>query len=340
VTANGALLEVEDLVKHFDITGGVFSRTVGQVRAVDGVSFSVRAGETLGLVGESGCGKSTLGRTILRLWEPTRGTISFEGKNIVSFDKTRMRRIRREMQIIFQDPYAALNPRKTVEQIVGSALTIHQLSKGKDQRDQTVELLRTVGLLEDAVDRYPYEFSGGQRQRIVIARALAVRPKFIVADEPISSLDVSIQAQIMNLLLKLQQQFKLTYLFIAHDLRVVEHVSDRIAVMYLGKIVELAKSKDIYFSPLHPYTRALLSALPEISLEAKRDRIILQGDVPSPINPPTGCYFHPRCWMATEICRREAPPFRIHSASREGAGHWVACHHVETAPSPEGRVPQ
>jgi oligopeptide/dipeptide ABC transporter ATP-binding protein len=308
--------------------GGVFSREVGKVRAVDGVSFSIQQGETLGLVGESGCGKSTLGRTLLRLWEPTSGIISFEGKNVVTLNKERMRRIRREMQIIFQDPYASLNPRKTVEQIVGSALTIHGLSKGKDQRNRIVELLKTVGLGEDAVHRYPYEFSGGQRQRIGIARALAVLPKFIVADEPISSLDVSIQAQIINLMIELQNKFNLTYLFIAHDLRVVEHVSDRIAVMYLGKVVELAKSKEIYFTPLHPYTKALLSALPETKIKQKTERIILKGDVPSPINPPSGCYFHPRCWMATPICREEAPRFKVHSASKEASEHWVSCHNV------------
>jgi len=326
--AGDSLVRIDNLVKHFPIKGGVFSREVAKVQAVGGVSLAIRSGETLGLVGESGCGKSTLGRTILRLWEPTEGRIYFQNQDITDYGADRMRRVRREMQIIFQDPYASLNPRMTVEQIVGGSLSVHGIARGSRRRGRVVELLETVGIREDAVDRYPYEFSGGQRQRIGIARALAVLPKFIVADEPVSSLDVSIQAQIINLLISLQEQFHLTFLFIAHDLRVVEHVSDRIAVMYLGKIVELSESKTIYFSPLHPYTQALLSALPIPEATQRKERIILKGDVPSPINPPSGCYFHPRCWKATDVCRERFPEVRLHPSSKGGAEHYVACHNV------------
>src|SRR5216117_1619370 len=316
-----SLLEIRNLKKHFPVGEGLFSRNKGAVKAVDGVSLTVEEGETLGIVGESGCGKSTLGRTILRLVEPTSGEVIFQGKNLLSLSQRDLRDMRRQMQIIFQDPYASLNPRMRVGDIVGEGLEIHKLAKGKAKRDRVIELLNQVGLREDHYNRYPHEFSGGQRQRIGIARALAVSPKFIVADEPVSSLDVSIQAQIINLLQELQEKFGLTYLFIAHDLSVVEHISTRVAVMYLGKIVEIAPARELYTNPQHPYTEALLSAVPIPDPTVKKKRIILEGDVPSPINPPKGCHFHTRCMYKDKICEEVEPEFKD-----IGGGHWVACH--------------
>ncbi len=319
----GALLKTEDLKKHFPVRGGVFSRAVSAVKAVDGVSLEISAGETLGLVGESGCGKSTLGRTILRLLEPSEGRIFFDAQNILDYDSSRLRALRKEMQIIFQDPYSSLNPRMTVGSIIGEAFTIHKLARGKDKRNRIMALLDEVGLHPDSYGRYPHEFSGGQRQRIGIARALAVEPRFIVCDEPVSALDVSIQAQILNLLMELQERRNLTYLFIAHDLRVVEHISDRVAVMYLGRIVELAPASRLYDNPLHPYTMALMSAVPIPEPSRKRTRIILEGDVPSPINPPTGCPFHPRCRYAKGVCREAEPEWKEYES-----GHFASCHHI------------
>ena len=316
-----SLLEIRDLKKYFPIGEGLFSRNKGSVKAVDGVNLTVNEGETLGLVGESGCGKSTLGRTILRLIEPTSGEIIFHGKNLLALSARELRDTRREMQIIFQDPYASLNPRMRVGDIVGEGLEIHKLAKGKAKRDRVMELLHQVGLREDHYPRYPHEFSGGQRQRIGIARALAVNPKFIVCDEPVSSLDVSIQAQIINLLQELQERMHLTYLFISHDLRVVEHISHRVAIMYLGKIVEIANSDTIYREAKHPYTRALLSAVPMPDTARKKERIVLEGDVPSPVNPPPGCAFHPRCSYREALCSQTEPPLDF-SAN----GHGVACH--------------
>ena len=316
------LLKVKQLVKHFPITGGVLGRVVDKVHAVDGVSFELDAGQTMGVVGESGCGKSTTGRCILRLIEPTSGEVWFEGKNVTAMGKTELRGMARDMQIIFQDPYASLNPRMTVGAIVGEALIIHKLTKTASQyQDRIVELLETVGLSADQMRRYPHEFSGGQRQRIGIARALAVSPKLVVCDEAVSALDVSIQAQVINLLEDLQDKFNLTYLFIAHDLSVVEHISDRVAVMYLGRIVEIASARDLYTTPLHPYTEALLSAMPVPDPQLKRKRIMLQGDVPSPIKPPPGCHFHTRCPLARKECSVESPPLK-----QSSEGHWVACH--------------
>ena len=323
-TASDTLLDVRDLVMHFPLTQGIiFQRKVGAVRAVDGLSFSIQRGETLGLVGESGCGKSTTGRAILQLYQPTSGSVVFEGQELTRLKGEQMRRMRRKLQMIFQDPYASLNPRMTVGSIIGEPLEIHGLAKGKAKQQRVEELLRVVGLNPYFANRYPHEFSGGQRQRIGIARALAVNPAFIVCDEPISALDVSIQAQIINLLEELQDEFGLTYLFIAHDLSVVRHISDRIAVMYLGKIVELADRKDLYENPGHPYTKALLSAvpIPDPVVERKRERIILTGDVPSPVNPPPACRFHTRCPLADTICREVAPEWR-----EIRPGHWAACH--------------
>jgi oligopeptide/dipeptide ABC transporter ATP-binding protein len=316
------LLEVRGLVKHFPIRRGLFGRTAGQVRAVDGVSFDVREGEVLGLVGESGCGKTTTGRCILRLIEPTSGTVRFDGRDITRLSGRELRPLRRQMQVVFQDPYASLNPRLTVGSVLGEALAVHGLARGAKARARVAELLELVGLSPEHARRYPHEFSGGQRQRIGVARALAVEPRLIVADEPVSALDVSIQAQIVNLLQDLQQRLGLTYLFVAHDLSVVEHISDRVAVMYLGRIVEITESGELYDNPLHPYTQALLSAIPipNPRVEKTRTRIVLKGEVPSPINPPPGCHFHPRCQLAIEECSRERPVLRD-----VGGGHFVAC---------------
>jgi len=316
-----SLLEIRDLKKHFPVGEGLFSRNKGVLKAVDGVNLTVEEGETLGLVGESGCGKSTLGRTILRLIEPTSGEVIFQGKNLLAMPQRELRDMRRQMQIIFQDPYASLNPRMRVGDIVGEGLEIHKLAKGKAKRERVIELLHQVGLREEHYDRYPHEFSGGQRQRIGIARALAVSPKFIVCDEPVSSLDVSIQAQIINLLQELQEKMHLTYLFISHDLRVVEHISHRVAIMYLGKVVEIAKSDTIYQDAKHPYTKALLSAVPIPDMSKKKERVVLEGDVPSPVNPPSGCTFHPRCSYREAICDKTDPPLEFGAA-----GHGVACH--------------
>ena len=316
-----ALLEVRELTKHFPIKRGLLSRTVGHVRAVDGVSFAVRSGEVLGLVGESGCGKTTTGRCILRLLEPSSGSVRFDGREVTTLKRRELRALRREMQIVFQDPYSSLNPRLTVGSMLGEALAIHRLARGAAARERVAELLTLVGLSPDHARRYPHEFSGGQRQRIGVARALAVNPRLIVADEPVSALDVSIQAQIINLLRELQRRMNLTYLFIAHDLSVVEFISDRVAVMYLGKIVETAPSAELYRRPLHPYTVSLLSAIPVPDPDRRRARIVLKGDVPSPAKPPSGCRFHPRCFMAREVCAREEPVLK-----ELAPGHWSACH--------------
>ena len=322
-----ALVNIEHLKMYFPITQGViFQRHVGDIKAVDGVTFKIYQGETLGLVGESGCGKSTTGRCILQLYRPTSGEVYFESQNLCKLKGEALRRMRRRMQMIFQDPYASLNPRMTVGQIVGEPLEVHNILKGKALKEKVRDLLQTVGLNPYFINRYPHEFSGGQRQRIGIARALAVQPSFIVCDEPISALDVSIQAQIINLLEDLQEQFGLTYLFIAHDLGVVRHISSRIAVMYLGKIVELTGRATLYSNPLHPYTQALLSAvpIPDPIAEEKRQRTILQGDVPSPANPPKGCNFNTRCPVAMDICFEEEPEFRNVGGAEEA--HWVACY--------------
>jgi oligopeptide transport system ATP-binding protein len=324
VSGSTPLLEVRDLKKEFPIKKGLLQREVARVHAVDGVSFAVEEGETLGLVGESGCGKSTLARCIVRLLEPTDGDVFFQGRSIAHLRSRELRPLRHQMQMIFQDPYASLNPRKRVEAIVGAPLKIHRVGDKRERRRQVRELLEKVGLSPEHVNRYPYEFSGGQRQRIGVARALALRPKLVVADEPVSALDVSIQAQIINLLGELQEEFGLTYVFIAHDLGVVRHVSKRIAVMYLGKLVELAPADELYERPVHPYTEALLSAvpIPDPDRNERRERIILEGDVPSPIEPPPACRFHPRCRYATEICRRLEPPLADY-----GSGRLAACHH-------------
>jgi oligopeptide transport system ATP-binding protein len=318
------LVVVKDLKLHFPVTKGIiFQRQVGAVKAVDGISFGIKKGETLGLVGESGCGKSTTGRAILQLYKPTAGSVLFHGQDLTKLAPAEMRTMRRKVQMIFQDPYASLNPRMTVGDIIGEPIRVHKLRNSpKDVRDRVQELLQVVGLNPYFINRYPHEFSGGQRQRIGVARALAVEPEFVVCDEPVSALDVSIQAQVINLLEELQDKLGLTYLFIAHGLAVVRHISDRVAVMYLGKVVELAKSAKLYSAPMHPYTQALLSAapIPDPVIETRRKRIILEGDVPSPLNPPSGCRFHTRCPIAIDKCKTEDPPFED-----QGDGHFVAC---------------
>ncbi len=322
------LVEVEDLKVHFPITsGGVLRRQTGAIRAVDGITFSVDRGETLGLVGESGCGKSTTGRAVLQIYRPTAGSVNFDGVDLATLKGEQLRRMRRRSQMIFQDPYASLNPRMTVAEIVGEPLKVHELASGPTKTKRIDELLSTVGLSPKVADRYPHEFSGGQRQRVGIARALAVKPDFIVADEPISALDVSVQAQVVNLLEDLQEEFNLAYLFVAHDLSVVRHLSDRVAVMYLGKIVEMADRDDFYDRPLHPYSQALLSAVPvpDPEVEATREQIILTGDVPSPANPPSGCRFRTRCWKAEDVCAEIEPMFIEHEPQ-----HWTACHFPAT----------
>ena len=322
------LVVVRDLRKYFPITAGILQRHVADVKAVDGIDFEIRAGETLGLVGESGSGKTTAGRVILRLADATGGSVTFDGRELIGLSRSELRPLRKEMQIIFQDPYASLNPRMTVGSIIREPLEIHDIAHGAQAEARVQELLRLVGLQPQHANRYPHEFSGGQRQRVGVARALAVGPKFIVADEPVSALDVSIQAQVINLLQDLQQQFGLTYLFIAHDLSVVRHISNRVAVMYVGKIVEIADRDRLYHNPLHPYTQALLSAIPipDPDVERRRKRIILMGDIPSPVNPPSGCRFHTRCPVAFERCRVEVPAFTEYEPGHRAACHWVEEH--------------
>jgi peptide/nickel transport system ATP-binding protein/oligopeptide transport system ATP-binding protein len=317
------LVVVKELVKYFPVRGGVFRRIVNWVQAVDGVSFTIREGETLGLVGESGCGKSTIGRTILHLLEPTSGSVLFEGQNVFELQKQEMMKFRRDMQIIFQDPYSSLNPRRPISDSIKAGLNIHRIGTPTERVETVMDILQKVGLEDYHAHRYPHEFSGGQRQRIGIARAIALRPKFIICDEPVSALDVSIQSQVLNLLQDLQDEFGLTYLFIAHNLSVVEHISDRVAVMYLGKIVELTERDEMYNNPLHPYTQALLSAIPIPKPDLKRERIIIKGEVPSPLDPPPGCRFHPRCPVAQERCSIEEPIF-----DENNPDHWVACFNV------------
>lgn len=320
------LLEVNGLTKHFDIKGGVFGKRIGSIKAVNNLSFAVNKGEILGIVGESGCGKSTTGKSILRLMEPTAGTIMFEGEDITTIKAEKMRRLRKDMQMIFQDPYASLNPRHTVEKIITEPLLVHGMSSKEQRKKRMFELLETVGLSSYHAARYPHQFSGGQRQRIGIARALANHPKLIVCDEPVSALDVSVQSQILNLMVQLRDEFDLTYIFIAHDLSVVEHISDRVGVMYLGHLVELTAKEKLYDHPKHPYTKALLSAVPSLDPDIKRERILLKGDVPSPANPPTGCVFHTRCPAAMDICKIEKPVL-----AEVDDHHFVACHLYEQA---------
>ncbi len=330
------LLKVEDLKLYFPIKGGFFGRTINHVKAVDGISFEVYEGETLSIVGESGCGKSSTGRAILRLDEPTVGKIYFDGMDLLRLSKKQLRKKRKDIQIIFQDPYASLNPRQTVSQIIGEALEIQNIVPKEQRKARVEELLEKVGIASYQQDRYPHEFSGGQRQRIGIARALSVEPKLIICDEAVSALDVSIKAQILNLLKKLQQELRLTYLFISHDLGVVRHISDRIIVMYLGKIVESGDKKSIFENPQHPYTKALLSAIPVPDPEKEKERIVLKGDVPSPIDPPAGCRFHTRCPFATELCRKQEPELRSESHMKEG--HMAACHYIHELASTPSKV--
>jgi peptide/nickel transport system ATP-binding protein/oligopeptide transport system ATP-binding protein len=315
------LLVVKDLKKYFPVKGGILRRTVANVKAVDEVSFTIKRGETLGLVGESGCGKSTTGRTVLKLLPATSGTVQFEGQDVLSAKGREMKALRRDMQIVFQDPYASLDPRIVVGESIAEGLKIHGIGNGKEQQQRVRDVMRKVGLRPELARRFPHEFSGGQRQRIGIARALIMEPKLIVCDEPVSALDVSIQSQVLNLLRELQHELGLTYLFIAHNLSVVEHISDRVGVMYLGKMAELATREELFRNPMHPYTKALMSAIPIPDPTIRRERIILQGDVPSPIKPPSGCRFHPRCWLAKDICKEIDPAFE-----EKVAGHWVACH--------------
>ncbi|WP_404405534.1 ABC transporter ATP-binding protein [Jeotgalibacillus malaysiensis] len=333
MTAKKELLKVEGLKQYFPIKGGFFGRTVNHVKAVDDVSFTVYEGETVSIVGESGCGKSTTGRAILRLDEPTEGVVSFEGRDLTTLSKKEMRAMRKDLQIIFQDPYASINPRQIVSAVIEEAMDIQNAVPKKDRRRKIEELLQTVGLQKFQADRYPHEFSGGQRQRIGIARALSVDPKLIICDEAVSALDVSIQAQVLNLLEELQEEFGLTYLFISHDLGVVRHISDRIIVMYLGKIVEIGDKHSLFDNPQHPYTKALLSAIPVPDPDAKKERIALKGDVPSPINPPAGCRFHTRCPFATEKCKTDVPELRTTDFMKEG--HQAACHYIEEIESGE-----
>jgi peptide/nickel transport system ATP-binding protein len=326
---DSVLLDVKELRKHFPIRTGFFRKTVGYVKAVDGVSFYINRGETFGLVGESGCGKTTTGRTVLRLIDPTSGEVTFHDQElgpvrVDQVNREQMRQLRRNMQIVFQDPYASLNPRLTIKQIVGEPLVVNRIAAGQELTDRIGELLQAVGLRPEYTDRYPHAFSGGQRQRVGIARALALNPKLIVCDEPVSALDVSIQAQVLNLLEDLQAQFDLTYLFVAHDLSVIKHISDRVAVMYVGKLVEMAETEVLFANPKHPYTEALMSAVPKPDPRARSTRIVLKGEVANPANPPPGCYFHPRCQYAQPICSQEPPVFQD-----IGDDHWVACHRVD-----------
>lgn len=333
VVASNTLLDVRDLKMYFPVTKGIIlQRTVGYVKAVDGISFSIEQGQTLGLVGESGSGKTTIGRTIIRLYKPTEGQILFENQDLAKMQGEPLRQMRRRVQMVFQDPYASLNPRFTIGSLVAEPMHIYNLGSSQEIRDRAAELLRVVGLRAEYIDRYPHEFSGGQRQRIAVARALSINPELVIADEPVSALDVSVRAQVLNLLQRLQQQFNLTYLFVSHDLSVVRHVADRIAVMYLGRIVELSDRDELYVAPKHPYTKALLSAvpIPDPKVERKRQRIILSGDLPSPINLPSGCRFHTRCPMAQSICSEVDPAFEL----KEGREHYAACHFAEKVTPP------